>query len=262
MTKKAILAVSFGTTFPETRQKTIEATEKAIGDAFPDYDVFRAFTSRIVRQRIEKNERIQIDDVDTALSKLCDEGYTEVYVQSLHVIPGIEYNLVWDAVNRYKEKFLTIKVTAPLLETFEDFQHLVAFLQKQSEYLPSGKAVLWMGHGTAHSAFTTYACLDHMLYGSKSYVGAVESYPDINDEIKRLRHAHINKAYLQPLMMVAGNHAHNDMASDDPKSWKSILKENGITAHPVLKGLGEFPEIQNMFITKLKTVIREGGQNG
>lgn len=77
-------------------------------------------------------------------------------------------------------------------------------------------------------------------------------------EIKHLRHAHINKVYLQPLMMVAGNHAHNDMASDDPKSWKSILKENGIAAHPVLKGLGEFPEIQNMFIAKLKPVVEEG----
>ena len=256
MAKKAIIAVSFGTTFPETRKKTIGATEEAISKAFSNYDVYRAFTSKIVRRRIKENEGIEIDDVDTALTKLADKGYQEVYVQSLHIIPGIEYNLVQDAINRHKDNFTAIKVTSPLLNTFDDFQRLVLFLKKQSEYLPTGKAVLWMGHGTAHKAFTTYACLDHMLFGAKSYVGAVESYPDINDEVKRLQHAGIKKVYMQPLMMVAGNHAHNDMASDEPKSWESILKDNGIQAHPVLKGLGEYPEIQKMFITKLESIIK------
>lgn len=252
------MAVSFGTTFPETRQKQSELQKKRLGLRFQIMTSLGHLHLESFGNELKKMKEFELMMSIQHCQNYVIRGYTEVYVQSLHVIPGIEYNLVCDAVNRYKEKFLKIKVTAPLLETFEDFQHLVVFLQKQSEYLPSGKAVLWMGHGTAHSAFTTYACLDHMLYGSKSYVGAVESYPDINDEIKRLRHAHINKVYLQPLMMVAGNHAHNDMASDDPKSWKSILKENGIAAHPVLKGLGEFPEIQNMFIAKLKPVVEEG----
>lgn len=112
-----------------------------------------------------------------------------------------------------------------------------------------------MGHGTAHSSFTTYACLDHMLAGTKSYVGAVESYPDITDELTRLKHAQIKKVYLQPLMMVAGNHAHNDMASDNPHSWKSIVDANNIDAQPRLKGLGEYPEIQQLFIEKLSKLI-------
>lgn len=257
MTKKAILAVSFGTTYPETREKTLGATEKAIARAFPDYDVFRAFTSKIVRKRIEKKEGLVINDVSTALHQLAKQGYEKVYVQSLHIIPGIEYRLVEDAVAKYKNDFKLIKITQPLLTAFADFQQLVAFLKMQSEYLPTGKAILWMGHGTAHSAFTTYACLDHMLMGTKSYVGAVESYPDINDEIIRLKHAKVEKVYMQPLMMVAGNHAHNDMAADTADSWKSILKDNGIMAQPVLKGMGEYPEIQKMFITKLKATMKE-----
>lgn len=255
MTKKAILAVSFGTTFPETRKKTIGTTERAISCAFPDYDVFRAFTSKIVRKRIQEKEGLTIDDPATALSKLLDRGYEEVYVQSLHIIPGIEYGLVKDIVAEYRGRFKLLRLTPPLLETFADFERLTDFLKKQSAYLPSGKAILWMGHGTAHSSFTTYACLDHMLAGAKSYVGAVESYPDIEDEVMRLKHAQVTKVFMQPLMMVAGNHAHNDMASNDPDSWKCILKKHGITAHPVLKGLGEYPEIHDMFIAKLKEII-------
>ena len=98
----------------------------------------------------------------------------------------------------------------------------------------------------------------NMLAGTKSYVGAVESYPDVHDEIKRLKHAKVEKVYMQPLMMVAGNHAHNDMASDQPNSWKTVLKENDIVGHPVLKGLGEYEEIQEMFIAKLRTTIERG----
>ena len=258
MNKKAILAVSFGTTYPETREKTIGATEKKISKEFPDYDVFRAFTSTIVRKRIYKNEGIKVDSIQEALNKLRAQGYEEVYLQSLHIIPGIEYQLVQNAIDGYSPQFKKLVATPPLLDKFADYEQLVNFLKKQSAYLPSGKAILWMGHGTAHSAFTTYACLDHMLAGTKSYVGAVESYPDVHDEIKRLKHAKVEKVYMQPLMMVAGNHAHNDMASDQPNSWKTILKENDIVGHHVLKGLGEYEEIQEMFIAKLRTTIERG----
>lgn len=256
MSKKAILAVSFGTTFPETREKTIGAIEKALGKSFSDYDVFRAFTSKIVRKRIAVKENINIDDPAAALQKLADKGYEEVYVQSLHIIPGIEYGIVKQVVADYKDKFKKIAYTQPLLDSFEDFQNLVNFLKKQSADLPSGQAMLWMGHGTSRSVFTTYACLDHMLAGTKSYVGAVESYPHIDGEIKFLKRDQISKVVLQPMMIVAGNHAHNDMASDDSHSWKSILKAQGIEAQPVLKGLGEYPEIQQMFVKKLQMAMK------
>ena len=241
MNKKAILAVSFGTTYPETREKTIGATEKKISKEFPDYDVFRAFTSTIVRKRIYKNEGIKVDSIQEALNKLRAQGYEEVYLQSLHIIPGIEYQLVQNAIDGYSPQFKKLVATPPLLDKFADYEQLVNFLKKQSAYLPSGKAIL-----------------DHMLAGTKSYVGAVESYPDVHDEIKRLKHAKVEKVYMQPLMMVAGNHAHNDMASDQPNSWKTILKENDIVGHPVLKGLGEYEEIQEMFIAKLRTTIERG----
>lgn len=258
MTKKAILVVSFGTTYVQARQRAIAATEKAVQDAFPKYDVFRAFTSKIVRQRIKEHEDIAIDDPATALKKLAERGYQEVAVLSLHFIPGIEYDLLQGIVEQSRGLFKSIRLTKPLLDCMADFQRMVDFLRKQSDYLPADKAVLWMGHGTAASAFTTYACLDHMLRGSKSFVGAVESYPDVEAEIPRLQAAKISKAFIQPLMLVAGNHAHNDMA----RTWKGDLQESGITARPILKGLGEYPEIQQMFIDKLKSILEGGSENG
>lgn len=260
MTKKAILAVSFGTTFPETREKTIGATEEALKKAFPGYDLFRAFTSRIVRHRIQKNEGITIDDPVVALDKLADQGYEEVYVQSLHIIPGIEYNLLKNSVMAFQDRFAVLKLTKPLLVSFADFQALTSWMEEEGRDLPAGEGILWMGHGTAHRAFTTYACLDHMLSGTNSYVGAVESYPDVQDEIKRLCHANIKKVYLRPLMMVAGNHAHNDMAADTPHSWKTQLENNGIAVTPVLAGLGESPAIQRLFIDRMKEIMK-GGDN-
>lgn len=112
-----------------------------------------------------------------------------------------------------------------------------------------------MGHGTADSAFTAYACLDHMLMGTGNYVGAVESYPDIDFEIQRLTNDGIQHVVMQPLMMVAGNHAHHDMASDSPTSWSSQLQVHGITADAKFIGLGEYPEIQQMYIDHLKQVM-------
>lgn len=258
MTKQAILTVSFGTTYAQTREKTIGATEKAISQAFPDFDLVRAFTSRIVRRRIAAKEKIDIDDPIVALDKLVDQGYQEVYVVSLHMIPGIEYQRLQQAVKAFRGRFQCLKLTEPLLVTYGDFQKVAAFLTQQAAACGQGEGILWMGHGTSDRAFTTYACLDHMLAGTPSFVGAVESYPHLDDEIKRLRQANIHQVRLQPLMLVAGNHAHNDMAGAGSNSWQNQLAQNGIQAQPVLKGLGEYPAIQQLFVNRLKQILKGG----
>lgn len=249
MSKKAIVVVSFGTTYPEARHKAINATEKSIQNKFSDLQVVRAFTSKIVRQRIYQNERLLINNPEQVLANLAQNGYQEVTVQPLHIIPGKEFNLLKQAVLKYKTCFSTIRLSQPLLTQFSDYQKITQFIQRPRE---EGAGNLWMGHGSSHSAFATYACLDHMLLNTNSFLGAVESYPDIDVIIQRIKNTKIRKIYLQPFMLVAGNHAHLDMASQAADSWKSKLERKGIKVIPELKGLGEYPEIQAMFISKLQ----------
>lgn len=255
LTKSAILIVSFGTTYPDTRKKSIGSVEQAFQRTFPDSKVFRAFTSNVVIKRIQKNEQIKIDTPTEALEKIRQAGFEQVYVQSLHLIPGIEYDLVKEVVVKFQSAFQKIVLGAPLLKTFEDYQRLVAFIKGMVPTKAEHSGLLLMGHGTADSAFTAYACLDHMLMGTGNYVGAVESYPDIDFEIQRLTNDGIQHVVMQPLMMVAGNHAHHDMASDSPTSWSSQLQVHGITADAKFIGLGEYPEIQQMYIDHLKQVM-------
>ncbi|WP_279384095.1 sirohydrochlorin cobaltochelatase [Lentilactobacillus kisonensis] len=184
-----------------------------------------------------------------------EAGFEDVFVQSLHLIPGIEYDMVKAEVEKFQGAFKKIVLGSPLLKTFADYQRLVEFIKHMDPDKPTHSGLLLMGHGTADSAFTAYACLDHMLMGSGNYVGAVESYPDIDFEINRLVNDGIKHVILQPLMMVAGNHAHHDMESDSPTSWSSKLQAHGITADAKFIGLGEYPEIQQMYIDHLKTVM-------
>jgi len=257
MSRTALLIVSFGTTYPQTRQETIEATENAFKQSFPDADFFRAFTSKIVISRIKKNEGIAIDTPKEALAKIIAAGYDTLLVQSLHLIPGIEYNQLLDQVDKVASQFKQVTVGKPLLTSFEDYQRVVAFLKDVVQPKSADEAVLFMGHGTAHSSFTAYACLDHMLMGSQHYMGAVESYPDIQFEIGRLKQDGVKKVILHPFMLVAGNHAHRDMASERPGSWQSQLEQAGFSVSAKLQGMGHYPTIQNMFIEHLKNAERK-----
>ncbi|AYM02462.1 sirohydrochlorin cobaltochelatase [Levilactobacillus yiduensis] len=255
MTKTAILTVSFGTTYPATRQATIGATEQTIQQAFPQAQIFRAFTSKIVIHRIQSHEGLHIDSLDEALTKIQAQGFDQLWIQSLHLIPGIEYEQVVAAADRVRSTFQSVVVGPPLLDTQADFLQVVSDLKQWYPDTQANAGVLWMGHGTAHQTFATYACLDHMLWGSKQYVGAVESYPGIDLEIRRLKHDGIERVTLQPFMLVAGNHAHQDMASSQPDSWQSQLEAAGIQVTPVLQGLGAYSEIQQLFVRHLRNAV-------
>ncbi|KUI98232.1 sirohydrochlorin cobaltochelatase [Vibrio sp. MEBiC08052] len=254
--KKALLVISFGTSYPQALQKNIAACEQALANAFPDRDFFRAFTSSMIIKKLSQRDGMDIAHPREALAALKRAGYRDVLIQSLHIINGDEYEKIVREVAHCRHQFERIEVGVPLLSDCDDYQRLIDAIEYQSPPLAADERLVLMGHGTTHHAFSAYACLDHMMQAHQRpfIVGAVESYPGIETVISRLQQAQVRKVYLMPLMLVAGDHAIHDMASDDPDSWKVLIEQAGIAAEPIVQGLGENPLIRQLFIDHLTAV--------
>ncbi|TBL89536.1 sirohydrochlorin cobaltochelatase [Hafnia alvei] len=257
--KKAILIISFGTSYHETRAKTIDACERRLAESCPDRDAFRAFTSEMIIRKLAKRDAMQIDNPNQALQRLAEQGYQDVVIQSLHIINGDEYEKVVTQVRAHAGMFKRLHIGVPLLSSHDDFEQLIVAMKSQMPVLDEDERVVFMGHGATHHAFAAYACLDHMLmiHQIPAMVGAVESYPEIHHVVTRLQQQNVRRVHLMPLMLVAGDHAINDMASDDEDSWKTQLAQAGIEATPWLQGLGENPIIQQMFVEHLHDVLHQ-----
>lgn len=255
--KKALLVISFGTSYAKTRQKNIESCEKQLAAAFPGRDFFRAFTSGMIIRKLKERDNLHIHNPEEALRHLYELGYEDVAIQSLHVINGDEYEKIVGQVENYRPFFRSVCIGKPLLSSFEDYSQLITALYYQIPKLKEDERVVFMGHGATHHAFSAYACLDHMMTNSgfPGRVGAVESYPEIELLIKGLKAEKIRKVHLMPLMLVAGDHAINDMASDEEDSWKTQLQQVGIEATPWLQGMGENNMIRQMFVEHLAQAI-------
>ena len=247
--KKAILVVSFGTSYHETRKKTIEACENKIKESFKDYDFYRAFTSGMIINKLKKRDNMFIDNPSEALEKLYNAGYKEVVVQSLHIICGDEYNKLKDMVAQYEDKFDKISIGRPLLTYIDDYRETVEAVKKDLDKMDIDEAVVFMGHGTEHESHSSYPAIEYMFrdYGINAFVGTVEGYPELEQVIKKLKNRNIKTLDLLPFMLVAGDHAINDMASDEEDSWKTILEKEGFNVKVHVKGLGENPYIQEKF---------------
>ncbi|MFC3395137.1 sirohydrochlorin cobaltochelatase [Brenneria rubrifaciens] len=257
--KKALLIISFGTRYPSTRRKNIDACEQHLAANCDDRDLFRAFTSEMIIRKLRDRDGLLIDNPAQALQRLADEGYQDVAIQSLHVINGDEYEKVVSEARAFRARFQRLVVGAPLLSRFDDYQQLITALKGQMPALQADERVIFMGHGASHHAFSAYACLDHLMITQNvpALVGAVESYPEIDHLIGRLRRQEVRKVHLMPLMLVAGDHAINDMASDDADSWKSRIEAAGIATQSWLQGLGENPLIRDMFSRHLDAALRD-----
>ena len=255
--KKAIVVVSFGTTYPETRKKTIEACETRITEAYPDYDVYRAFTSNMVIGRIKKQEGISINTTAQSLKMLKEQEYEEVIVQPLHVIPGSEYHKILKQSEPFRSEFSKFKISRPLLTFQRDYEKVIESLDGLIEPLTDKEAIVLMAHGSEHASFATYACLDHMLSEKPIEVCCVESYPHLDDTIESLKAAGKTDLHLYPFMLVAGDHATNDMASNDEDSWKSQLIRAGFNVETHLVGLGENARIQDLYLSHLSELMEE-----
>lgn len=255
--KKAILAVSFGTTYENALDSSIGSLEKDICINFPDYRVFRAFTSNIVMKKLS-TKGIHINNVSQALDQLFNDGYDEVIIQPTHIISGIEYDKICDISGQYISKFSTVKTGTPLFSSENDMKAVCSFF---AEKFPSDKAVLFMGHGTEHSAnelYTKFSSICSDMNFSNMFTATVEGNPEISDVIPELKRSGYTEVIITPLMLVAGDHAQNDMNGDGPDSWRNILTEEGFNVIPLVKGLGEYQEIRNIYISHLKDLISSG----
>lgn len=257
--KPVILAVSFGTSYNDSREKTIGAVEKAIAQANPDYEVRRAFTAQTVIDILKERDNIETDNVDEAFERLVNEGVKTLVVQPTHVMSGYEYDDLIAAVDTYKDKFDKVSIGAPLLTSDDDYSRVAdALIEDTKSYSNEETAIVFMGHGTEHDANATYAKLQQ-TFDSKNagnyFVGTVEATPSLDDIVAAVKAGSYKKVVLQPLMVVAGDHANNDMAGDEEDSWKTVLTNEGFEVECVLKGLGEIEAVQNIYSDHVKDAV-------
>lgn len=263
--KKVILVVSFGTSYNESRAATIGAVEKAVADAFSDFEVRRAFTSQIIINKLKERDNEQIDNVEEAMNRLVADGVKTLVIQPTHVMNGFEYDEMIEAVMPFKDKFDAFSVGTPLLSSDEDYSELADILLAETAgYNVEKTAVVFMGHGTEHPANATYAKLGGVLSGMDTaknyYVGTVEAEPTLEDIMAEVEKSDAERVVLLPLMIVAGDHANNDMAGDEEDSWKTQFKGEGYEVECVLRGLGEYAGIQKMFIEHTQNAIDAMGK--
>lgn len=254
MGKKAVVAISFGTTYKKARE-AIEKIENSLKNKFCEYDFFRAFTSNMVIKKIKEEENIIIKNPHDLMEQLLEMGYTEVICQSLHIIAGFEYEKMVNQLYSFKSKFDKIYVGAPMLFSNKDYEIICCELIKRMPKMTNDDAYVYMGHGTEHFANSVYSQIENMFrnVGAEHvYVGTVEGFPDINYVIKRLKKHNIKNVTISPFMIVAGDHAQNDLASNDDESWKSILIKNGFNVRVNMEGLGNLEAVCNLFCNHLK----------
>lgn len=257
--KDAIVVLSFGTTFKENRAKTIEATVEAIKAAHPDVKVVTAFTSHIIIDRIKANEGIEIPTPEKALAALKAEGYTRIAMTSLDIIPGMEYAYKDAVYNLYKNDFKKMTFGTPLMywqgQEGQDDDVTVTMQALSTQFPKTGKkdAVLVMAHGTPHPSNAYYAVMQDRLGElgyDNVYIFSVEGWPHLETVMPKLKAKGIKNVTLMPLMMVAGDHANNDMAGDEDDSYKSILEKEGFKVDTYIHGLGENAAVQKLFVEK------------
>ncbi len=247
--KQAILVVSFGTTFAETRRVTIDRIEQYLADAFPECVIYRAWTSRMIIRKLKERDGIVIDTVPEALKRMAGDGITSVKIQPTHILNGLENDRMKADAMTCVDLFKEMTFADPLLTSQEDIFRAAQIVADKFPQVSDDTALVLMGHGTDHYVNTIYAALDYALKDkgySHIYVGTVEAYPSLETVMTRLKEGDYKKVILTPFMIVAGDHARNDMAGEDDASWKSQLEKGGYEVECVVKGLGEYEEISEM----------------
>ena len=276
-----LLVVSFGTSFNDSRAEDIGGIEKALEAAYPDWSVRRAFTAQIIINHVQARDDEKIDNVDQALERAVDNGVKNLVVQPTHLMHGAEYDELVETLDNYKDKFETVTVAEPMLgEVGSDAtvinedkarvaEAITAEAVKTAGYdsldaaKEDGTAFVFMGHGTSHSAKVSYsqmaAQMEALSYDNV-FIGTVEGEPEetaCENVIEAVKEAGYTKVVLRPLMVVAGDHANNDMAGDDDDSWKSQFTASGYfdSVDTQISGLGRIEAIQQIYIDHTKDAI-------
>ena len=247
-----LLVVSFGTSFNDNRRFTVGAIENAMEKAFPDYSVRRGFTSQIIIDHVKSRDNVTIDNVGEALGRAADNGVKNLVIQPTHLMNGLEYNDLVNEVAEYSDAFEKVAVGEPLLTSDDDFKAVMkAITEATAEYDDGETAICFMGHGTEAESNQVYAKMQDMLKEAgheNYYIGTVEAAPTVEDVLAEVKKGSYKRVVLEPLMIVAGDHANNDMAGDDEGSWKNVFEGAGYEVTCLLRGLGEMEPIQHLFV--------------
>lgn len=278
-----LLVVSFGTSFNDSRAEDIGGIEKALAAAYPDWSVRRAFTAQIIINHVYARDGEKIDNVKQALERAVDNGVKNLVVQPTHLMHGAEYDELVGTLDEYKDKFESVKVSEPLLgevgkdaeETNDDKEAvakaITAEAVKSAKFdsleaaKKDGTAFVFMGHGTSHTAKVTYSQMqsqmDKLGYDNV-FIGTVEGEPEdtsLESTIAKVKKAGYKNVVLRPLMVVAGDHANNDMAGDDEESWKSGFTNDGSfeKVDCQISGLGRIADVQKLYVEHAGEVIKK-----
>ena len=247
-----LLVASFGTSYNDNRRLTIGAIEEAMEAAFPDYSVRRGFTSQIIIDHVKDRDGEVIDNMTEAFNRAIDNGVKTLVIQPTHLMDGLEYNDVVNEAAEFSDSFEKIAIGRPLLDTDADFEAVIkAITEATAEYDDGETAICFMGHGTEAESNQVYGKMQDMLTaaGYENYfVGTVEAEPGLEDVLAAVGEGSYKKAVLLPLMIVAGDHANNDMAGDEEGTWKTEFEAAGYEVTCVLNGLGELEAIQQLFV--------------
>ena len=280
-----LLVVSFGTSFNDSRAEDIGGIEKALQTAYPDWSVRRAFTAQIIINHVQARDDEKIDNMDQALERAVYNGVKNLVVQPTHLMHGAEYDELKEAVDSYKDKFESVTIAEPLLGEVGDdasavnddkkavAEAITAQAVKSANYdsldaaAEDGTAFVFMGHGTSHTAKVSYSQMQAQMddLGYKNvFIGTVEGEPEetsCENVIEKVKAAGYKKVVLRPLMVVAGDHANNDMAGDDADSWKSQFEASGAfdEIDTQIEGLGRIDAIEQLYVQHTKAAMDGNG---
>jgi sirohydrochlorin cobaltochelatase len=261
---KELLVVSFGTSYNDSRRLTIGAIEQAMINEFPDYSVRRGFTSQIIIDHVKSRDGEVIDNVTEALDRAVANGVKTLVIQPTHLMNGLEYNDLVNEVATYADAFDQVVVAEPLLTSEEDFVAVAkAITAATAEYDDGNTAICFMGHGTEAESNQVYAQMQQVLQElgyTNYYVGTVEATPSVEDVLAQVQQGSYQRVVLRPLMVVAGDHANNDMAGDEEDSWKTIFEDAGYEVQCDVAGLGELEDIQQLYIAHTKAAMEKLGE--
>lgn len=255
-----LLVVSFGTSFNDSRVADIKGIEDALQAAYPDWSVRRAFTAQIIIDKLKKRDGITIDNMTEALDRCVEDGVKEIVVQPTHLMGGLEYTDVKDELDKYADKFDKISLGDPLLTSDDDYKKVAAAINENMASFDDGKTALClMGHGTEADSNADYAKMQEVFKNeglTQFFVGTVEAEPTCEDVIAAASAAGYKKAVLAPFMVVAGDHANNDMADEtDPDSWAAKFVAAGFEVTCLLQGLGQNVAVDDIYVSHVDDAI-------
>ncbi len=259
--EKELMVVSFGTSFNDSRRLTIGAIEGAMAKEFTDWSVRRAFTSQIIIDHVKKRDGEVIDNVEEALNRSVGNGVKTLVVQPTHLMNGKEYDELCDGVAQFSDAFDKVVIGEPLLTSDEDFETVMtAIVDATSTYDDGKTAICFMGHGTEADSNEVYAEMQDKLTSAgyeHYYVGTVEATPSLDDVVALVEKGDYERVVLRPLMVVAGDHANNDMAGDEDGSWKTTFEAAGYKVECVVEGLGQLEAVQELFVAHAQAAIEQ-----